>query len=187
VKEAPALFDRSKLEWMNGTYIRQIPVDDLVDLTLPFLESLVPAKDLLPNELYKIRPMIAMTQERMKTLAEAPEAIELFFEKSINPTSEELIQKKMDAASTASALETSLNIIRDFEPFEPEPLEIRFRSLATELDVKVGALFGSIRVATTARKVAPPLFDTMVTLGKETTIERIENAITTLTSGNGNS
>jgi len=187
VKEAPALFDRSKLEWMNGTYIRQIPVDDLVDLTLPFLECLVPAKDLLPNELYKIRPMIAMTQERMKTLAEAPEAIELFFEKSINPTSEELIQKKMDAASTASALETSLNIIRDFEPFEPEPLEIRFRSLATELDVKVGALFGSIRVATTARKVAPPLFDTMVTLGKETTIERIENAITTLTSGNGNS
>ncbi len=178
VKEAPAIFDRTKLEWMNGVYLRNLPVEDLVDAALPYLEaSSQLAHVAKPLDKEFLKPLMAMTQERIKSLMDAPEAIDLFFEDEIHPTPEELIQRKMDADSTVVALEAALSELRDFEPFDPEPMELRFRELAKELDIKVGAMFGSIRVATTARKVAPPLFDTIVALGRETSVTRIERAI----------
>ncbi|MCH8103363.1 MAG: glutamate--tRNA ligase [Chloroflexi bacterium] len=180
VKEAPAIFDRTKLEWMNGQYIRNLSLDSLTDAALPFLEKGLPAHVTRPVDRDRVRPLLAMTQERLKYLTEAPEQIELFFEDSISPAPEEIIQKKMDAASTAAALESSLQVLREFEPFEVEPLEARFRELAAELDLKVGALFGSIRVATTGRRIAPPLFDTIVALGRDKTISRTEAAIDSL-------
>ena len=165
---------------MTGQSIRNLSLDSLTDAALPFLEKGLPAHVTRPVDRDRVRPLLAMTQERLKYLTEAPEQIELFFEDSISPAPQEIIQKKMDAASTAAALESSLQVLRKFEPFEIEPLEARFRELAAELDLKVGALFGSIRVATTGRRIAPPLFHTLVALGREKTVSRMEAAVESL-------
>jgi len=185
VKEAPAIFDRTKLEWMNGVHIRNLAADQLTDAVIPFLEDPdrgLPADVVRPLDRVYVRSIVPMVQDRLRYLSEAPDLLGLFFEEEVAPTAAEIVQKKMDARGTVAMLETALDTLRGFEPFEAGLLEAHFRGLAAEMDVKVGAFFGSLRVALTARKVAPPLFDTMVALGRAKCLERIEHAIDTLES-----
>ena len=69
-----------------------------------------------------------------------------------------------------------LDLCRKVESFEPEPLESAYRALTAEIGLKAGQLFGTIRVAVTGRRVAPPLFDTMAAIGREKCMTRLENA-----------
>lgn len=180
IKEAAAIFDRTKLEWMNGLYIRSMDVGTLADAIVPFLEDRetgLPPSVPRPLDRAYVRGLTPMIQDRLKYLSEAPGLLDLFFEEEIDPGAESIIQRKMDAQATSRVLSAALDAMRDFEPFEPEALEHRFRELAQELDVKVGAFFGSIRVAVTGRKVAPPLFDTIVGLGRERCVVRLERAV----------
>ena len=180
VNESPAVFDPEKLQWMNGVYIRSMSGDDLARRLLPVLERglPVPAKRPLdPNYVRRLTPLI---HERLKLLSEAPDLLEFFYVEPPTPDRDALVQKGMDAPSAAAALRAALEVIESFEPFEPEPLEAGFRALAEKLSLKPGQLFGSIRVALTGRRVAPPLFDTMAALGKPRCVERITSAIAAL-------
>ena len=64
--------------------------------------------------------------------------------------------------------------------FDEESLENILRSLAMELGLNAGQLFSTLRMAITGRTASPPLFQTMVVLGKERCLERIAIAITKL-------
>ena len=66
---------------------------------------------------------------------------------------------------TIQALEISLERLRDLVLFDTESMENMLRPLAVELELKAGQLFGTLRVATTGRTAAPPLFQTMEVLG----------------------
>jgi glutamyl/glutaminyl-tRNA synthetase len=61
--------------------------------------------------------------------------------------------------------------------FKHDPLDAALRTAAQELGVKAGQMFQPIRVAVCGRKNAPPLFETLEVLGKETTLRRVEEAI----------
>ena len=67
--------------------------------------------------------------------------------------------------------------------FEADELEPPLRALAEERGWKVGDLFMAIRVAVTGRTATPPLFDTLVALGRERTLERLDRAIAALQEG----
>ena len=64
--------------------------------------------------------------------------------------------------------------------FDEESLDNTLRSVAMELGLTAGQLFGTLRVAITGRTAAPPLFQTMVVLGKERCLKRIASALTIL-------
>ncbi|MFH1929794.1 MAG: glutamate--tRNA ligase, partial [Chloroflexota bacterium] len=87
-----------------------------------------------------------------------------------------LVQKKMDRDSTAQALVAAEEALTRCMVFDEEELETILRPLAKELGLKVGQLFGVIRVAVTGKKVAPPLFGTLSVLGKKKVLERISRA-----------
>lgn len=183
LNDSPAVFDSEKLEWMNGVYIRQMPIDALADAVLPWLEKAVtPPWDRVPRPIdrARVRSLIPMVQERMKRLAEAPDLLSIFFEDEVSPARDAIIQKGMDARATAHVLKEAHALASSTQPFEPEPLEHAYRALAEKLGVKPGQLFGAIRVAITARSVAPPLFHTMSGLGRDRVITRLAMAITTL-------
>ena len=180
LNESPAVFDPEKLQWMNGVYIRNMPADDLAERLLPVLDRDLPAsveRPLDPDYVHRLTPLI---HERLKLLTEAPDLLEFFYVEPPTPTSEDLIQRRMDSSSTASALRAALEVIESFEPFEPDPLEAEFRALAERLSLKPGQLFGSLRAALTGRRVAPPLFDTMSALGRPRSTTRVTNAIAAL-------
>jgi glutamyl-tRNA synthetase len=74
-------------------------------------------------------------------------------------------------------LETALAELGELAGFTDESLENVLRPMAEKLEVKTGQLFGTLRSATTGKEVAPPLFQTMVVLGKERCIKRISEAL----------
>jgi glutamyl-tRNA synthetase len=184
---APSIFDVTKLEWMNGVYLRQLPVESLAELLLPELE----ATDGLPESISRpidrdyLTQLVPLVHERLKKIdrEEVSGMLAYFFQDEIELDPVEVVQKGMDEAATASALESSAAALESADPFEAEPLEVQFRELCVELDLKPRQLFGALRVALTARKVAPPLFDTMVALGRERSIARARRAASLLLHG----
>jgi len=177
---APSIFDVTKLEWMNGMYLRQMPAETLSELLLPELEASdgLPASVSRPLDRDFVTSLVPLVHERLKVIdrTELAEMLGYFFQDEIAVDPDEVVQKGMDGPATASALESAAVALESAEPFEAESLEEQFRALCGELDLKPRQLFGALRVSLTARKVAPPLFDTMVALGRQRSIDRVRRA-----------
>ena len=185
---APSIFDITKLEWMNGVYLRQLGVDALAELLLPELEADdgLPASISRPLDKVFVTELVPLIHERLKVIdrTEVSEMLSYFFEDEIELDPAEVVQKGMDEATTASALESAAVRLESAEPFEAESLEQQFRALCEELELKPRQLFGALRVSLTARRVAPPLFDTMVAIGRDRSVDRVRRAAGLL-SGTG--
>ena len=110
------------------------------------------------------------------TLSDAVEATDFLFAETVSPDPTQLIGKGMTEESTLAVLQQAEQIISTFEPFEAEPLEHAFREAAEAAGMKPGPFFTPLRVAVTGKTVSPPLFASIVALGREKTIERLKHA-----------
>jgi glutamyl-tRNA synthetase len=172
-----AIFNKEKLDWMNGVYIRSLSLEDFVQRSLPFLEKGLPAAVKRPLDIDYVRRMMPLVQERAKTLVEVPELVEFFFVDQPDYNTELLIDKKMTLESTIKTLEVSRQRLQLMNSFDQASLENLLRPLAEELGLKAGQLFGALRTAVTGRTATPPLFQTMAVLGKECCLKRIDAAL----------
>ena len=87
-----------------------------------------------------------------------------------------LIPKKMDSAGARAALAAAYDTLAQLGTWSEGQLEEELRALAEQRELKPGQLFGALRVAITGRTVAPPLFETLVALGKPRALVRIAAA-----------
>jgi glutamyl-tRNA synthetase len=175
-----AIFNREKLDWMNGVYIRKMTPDEFFEAVQPYLMMDISAGEaLISNEEY-VRAVLPLVQERAKTLADVPRLTRFFFELQLDLDLQTLIVTGMDVQSTRKALEVVRERLEKLEPFDENSLEALLRPLATELELKTGQLFGMLRVTATGETAAPPLFQTMAVLGKERCLRRIEAALAKL-------
>ncbi|HWP62196.1 MAG TPA: glutamate--tRNA ligase [Candidatus Binatia bacterium] len=179
VQKGGAVFDRERLLWLNGAWIRRLAVDDLVDRLLPFLERARDEGriDRCPtgDELAALMPVV---QERLPTLAAVVDLVGFLFVDELDVEPALLVPKRWDPATTVRALRAARRRIAELGAvsFEADELEPALRALAEEEGWKAGDLFMAIRVAVTGRTATPPLFDTLVALGFERTLERLDRA-----------
>ncbi len=176
VNRANAVFELQKLIWLNGVYIRSLTVDDLTDRTVPFLAE---AGMIDPDKVDRsyVRDAVALEQERLKNLAEAPSVLDFFFADDVTPEPKLLVAKKQSPSDSLDALERACDNLQSLEDWNLEHIEVCLRGLAADLGWKAGQLFMPIRVAITGKTATPPLFETMVVLGRERTLTRIRSAI----------
>ena len=172
---SPAAIDFKRLDYFNGAYIRKLAPEDLIQRLMPFYEKAGFQVDKATLE--KIIPLI---QVRLHTLDDAPEISGFFFVEHVNPDPNELVGKNMTIAESINAAQQSLKLLNTFSNFSPEVMENPLRELASKLELKVGQLFGILRVAITGQKVSPPLLESMEILGKDLVIHRLEKAINLL-------
>jgi glutamyl-tRNA synthetase len=172
-----AVFNRDKLEWMNGVYIRGLDAGDFARRALPFLEKGLPAAVTRPLDVDYVRRIMPLVQERTKRLTELPELTKFFFVDKLEYEPALLIAKNMTADGAIRALEDSLARLEGLPAFNEASLEGLLRPLAEELSLKAGQLFSVLRTAVTGETATPPLFQTMTVLGKERCLERIEKAL----------
>jgi len=177
VSKTAAIFNREKLEWMNGVYIRNLEPEEFVRRCLPFLKDDLPAEIKRPLSVDYVRQVMPLVQERVKYLSEIAGLTGYFFTEEIEYDAGLLIGKKMTAELTINALEVAREKLAVLDPFNEETLETLLRPLAVELELKTGQLFGALRTAVTGRTATPPLFQTMVVLGKEKCLHRIDVAL----------
>ena len=175
-----AIFNREKLDWMNGVYIRSLSTDDFAQRVLPFLEKHLPSQVKRPLSADYIREIVPLIQERARTLVEVAELAEFFFLDELEYDAGLLIGKNMDWSSAARALKAAGDGLEQLASFDTESLEALLRPMAVALGLKTGQFFGTLRVATTGRTAAPPLFQTMAVLGKERCRRRIAAALAML-------
>jgi glutamyl-tRNA synthetase len=166
-------FDLVKLQWLNGEHIRRMPVAELAEKLRGPLEKA--GFTINSDLLLRVTPLI---QERIKLLNDVVEAAGFFFGQDVTPESPaSLIPKKMDAAQTASALQSAYDTLAGLPDFAAQTQEDALRPLAEALGLNAGQLFGALRVAVTGKTVSPPLFETMEVLGREVALARIKKAI----------
>jgi len=179
VGTTPAIFSREKLDWMNGVYIRQLAPEDLAQRLLPFLVAarVLPVGDVPAETMAYLGNIVPLIRERIKKLTEAPEMVSFFLAERLAYDPLLLVPKGLTVAQTREHLAAVLDVLRGVGEWNAVQIEGPLRELAERLGVKTGQLFGALRVATTGRTAAPPLFATMAVLGRERTLARIQQAI----------
>jgi glutamyl-tRNA synthetase len=180
VNRAGAVFDRERLEWLNGQWIRRLPAPELIDRLRPFLQAELDAGriDWLPSD-DEVAALLPVLQERLPTLAAVGDIVGYLFVKDLDPDLAILVPKRWDAATTLTGLLAARQTIADVGRvcWEADEIEPPLRQLVEDRGWKAGDLFMAIRVAVTGRTATPPLFDTMVALGYERTLARLDRAI----------
>ncbi len=183
VNRAGAVFDRERLEWLNGQWIRRLDPDDLVERLRPFLQADLDVGriDRLPAD-GELRALLPVVQERLPRLGAIGELVGFLWLDDVISDPVTLVPKRWDAATTIDGLRAAREAIAAIGDvsYEADELEPPLRALAEARGWKAGDLFMAIRVAVTGRTATPPLFDTLVALGKERTLERLDRAMATL-------
>ncbi len=179
VNRAGAVFDRDRLEWLNGQWIRRLDPDDLAERLLPFLEAdaILGNIDRIPT-LDEVRTIVPLVQERLPVLGAIGEVAGFLFveEPPLDPAL--IVPKRWDAATTADGLAAARDAIaaNGEVSFDAQGLEATLRALAEARGWKAGDLFMAIRVAVTGRTATPPLFETLVALGYARALARLDRA-----------
>jgi glutamyl-tRNA synthetase len=176
VSRTAAIFNKEKLDWMNGIYIRALSLDEFAQKVMPYLERNLPPEAERPLDKDYLKRILPLVQERAKTLGEVTDLISFFYTDRMEYAPVDLIIKGSDQQATCNAFQLANEIIEK-TPFNAHDLEQEFRALAEKLTIKPGQLFTPLRIAMTGRTVSPPLFETMEALGKGRVQDRMNNAL----------
>ena len=183
VHKGGAVFDRERLEWLNGQWIRRLAPDDLIDRLRPFVEADLAAGRIewMPGD-EELRALLPVVQDRLPTLGAIGDLAGFLWVADVSVDAEILVPKRWDVATTRDGLIAARGAIESMGEvsFEADELEPRLRALAEERGWKAGDVFMAIRVAVTGRTATPPLFDTLVALGRERVLARLDRAIEVL-------
>ncbi|MBD5434003.1 MAG: glutamate--tRNA ligase [Treponema sp.] len=124
--------------------------------------------------LMKLMPLI---KERLKYLTDAAEMVRFLFTEPSVPPKTEIIPKKLDEAKTREVLERAKIFVEEIFNLSHEEAEERAKKHAEELGIKLGDFMMPIRMAATGSRVSPPLIGSILILGKERAIARIEKTL----------
>jgi glutamyl-tRNA synthetase len=172
INKTGAIFDVTKLDWMNGYYIRQMGVPELTARLMPYLKQAGLASE---GDREYVDRVVPLVQERIRKLSDIVEFKD-FFSDEIDYDSELLVAKGLTPERSLTALRAARERIAPLARWDHAALEEAVRPLAEELELKAGQLFGILRVAVTGKTAAPPLFETMEVLGRDRVMPRLESA-----------
>ena len=183
---ANAVYDRDKLLWMNGATIRRLSVDELARRLLPWLVAgdVLATADLGPDAFAHLAGIVALEQERLKTLAEAPDVLRFFYHDPAPADALDLMvrnryAKRHAPPELAAALDAALSDLRalDAGHWTVEHLERALDALGARLGWKRAELLMPVRIAISARAATPPLFETLAHLGQAATLRRLAGVL----------
>src|SRR4051794_2867116 len=164
VSKAPAVFDEQKLRWVNGRYLRELPLDDLTAR----LEAFTGRTGL--------RDAVAITQDKMSTLDEFWPLAGSFFDGPFDDPSAR--QKFLSTPDNRAALEDARGALEPLpEPWTTENVESALRGAVERTGRKPKQLFQPLRVALTGTTVSPGIFETVALLGRDDVLARVGNAL----------
>jgi len=179
VQKGGAIFDRARLEWLNGQWIRRLADDDLVDRLAPFLEAEWAAGRIDRNPgRDEIAALLPLVRERLPVLGAIGDLVGFLFSDAVELDPALLVPSRWERGTARAGLAAASRAIdaAGAAGFTVESLETTLRAVAEANGWKAGDLFMAIRVALTGRTATPPLFETMAALGRVRTLARLDRA-----------
>lgn len=180
VSKNPAVFDLQKLEWMNGVYIRELPVQDLYELALPYWQK----AGFLPDEVSPqakehAQRILEQLQSRIKLMADVVESAQFFFVDDY-PYQPEVVKKILAKPHTGAILEYVHGVVQDTPELDEEHVKPLFQVGMQKFGIKMGDLIQPLRVALTGTNISPGIYDVLELLGGEQVLARIERTLAML-------
>ena len=160
-----AVFDYDKLAWMNAQYMSREPLEEILGHAQPFLQE----HGLADQDPARLHPVVDLYRKRAHNVKELAEFIVPFFREEIDYPAE-LCQKFLKTEGLPEILEELASRYGALDPFDIEGTDQTLRALATEREIKAGPLIHPTRMALTASKAGPPLFDVVVAMGREASV-----------------
>jgi glutamyl-tRNA synthetase len=184
-----AIFDKNRLDWFNGIYIRRMTPEQLTDAALPFLLAGLPeeARIEATSDRDYLSRVLLLDQERIKTLKDVPELVSFFFIEQPEYDASLLQSKNLDAARSADLLKQLIPMLAELDTWEHEALLttlddfvtghgfIREKADGSRVPDR-GPVFMLIRVGVSGRRETPGLPEMLATLGKDSVLKRLEAA-----------
>jgi glutamyl-tRNA synthetase len=171
VGRASAIFDEQKLRWLNGRFMREMPLDE-------YTAAVARHVGREPDE--ALRAACEIAQEKAQTLNEVWPLISFLL---TEPETDEKAWKKVMREGSAELLASAREALAGADPFEPEGIERALEPVLSSSGVKPGKLYQPIRVAISGGSVSPGIFESLAVLGSERSLERIDRALERLDSG----
>lgn len=169
-QKSPATFDDVKLSWMNGEYIRKMPVGELLKQAEPFLKN----AGIVTNGGPSLEKAVSLEHEKYRRLTEIPGLIDFFYK----PV--EFTPKAMDKVLRQPGVKQILmGLAQDLgqaTPFTDKNLEQRVRKFCADRGLKTGQVFHPLRAACTGRTEGPTLFLMLEIMGRDMVISRLNSA-----------
>ncbi|HUW63930.1 MAG TPA: glutamate--tRNA ligase [Spirochaetia bacterium] len=177
-----AIYDLQKLTWLCAQYLRNLPLDEVVERALPFLAGagLVPENP-APEEMAYIRKVVDLVRTRVHTLAELAGSADYFFKDEFS-YEDKGVRKYFQKPGAADLLLKGREALAGAEPFDEAGTEKAYRDLIAELNISGGTLIHPTRLALTGRTVGPGLFDIVAALGRQRCLDRLAKAAEMATS-----
>lgn len=183
VTKKDAIFDKTKLDWMNGEYIQRMGASAWVDYAQPWLVEAGASKDdIATNHAWyeKVYPLIS---ERLARMDEIPEKLGyLFWGPQVHLDQKSVKKVLLKANARADeALKACRGVLADTSiPWECDPLQDACRALCEPMGLKPGKLFQPLRVAVCGNRVSPPLFESIELMKRDDILARIDKTYTSV-------
>ena len=178
VQKKSAIFDLTKLEWLNGQYISRTPPEELYALVKTDLDDRGLTAAAVGRD--RLRRAVAVQSERARTTLELAERVAIRFDASLirrDAKADKLMAKDPEGFRTAlRAVAERLSTIAEPD-WTPEGLETELRGLAEARSLSLGAVFQPIRVALTGQTVSEPANVLLELVGKDESLRRIRSAL----------
>jgi len=175
VNKAPAVFDPEKLLWMNGQYLMRMPADEIYPHLAPFLPG--------DTTLEGLRHAIELNKARGRTLKEIAAQLEPYLiDDAALEYEEEAAKKHLKGEDLGGRMSELHDVLAQTEPFDVTTTEAALRALAEAKGVSAAKLIHPLRLALTGRGASPGIFDVMIVLGKERTLNRLRRLVDRLSN-----
>ena len=170
----PAIFDTTKLLWMNGQYIRNIDANSFTAMAIDKISHNI-QRELFDNEKERLNKILPSVQERLETLNDLKPQIDFLLDEPFV-----MNQEDWDSVNSEEGQEYLMAVrekFKNLEEFTVETIETLMRDELKTIGVKPKIGFQIVRVSITGTKISPPLFESIFALGKNGVLARLAETI----------
>jgi glutamyl-tRNA synthetase len=173
-----AIFDPKKLEWMNGQHLSIMPLDQLEPTVTSALVAagMATPEELAANHDWYLK-LLDLLRIRSRVIDDIVRQAGPYFQDAIEYDPEAVAKQWKDREGAAKILEATIAALQGVEGWEEPPLDTALRTLGETLGISAGKVFQPLRVALTGLTVSPGIFDVLIMLGRERSLQRLKTAV----------
>lgn len=177
VSKTGGIFDKDKLDWVNGHYIRSSSIERITDLAIPYLLEAGFIDEVVVNENYEwLKVLVDTVKESLATVMEITEKVKFIFEDEVEPSEESEIEL-LKGEQVPLLFKTIIEELNKVEEIDYEYAKTFMKTIQKASGIKGKALFMPTRVAITGSEHGPEMVNILFLLGKDKIIKRVSKII----------
>ncbi|MEP6778613.1 MAG: hypothetical protein ABJC26_01895, partial [Gemmatimonadaceae bacterium] len=178
LQKKAAIFDHTKLEWMNGQHLAHDSIESVESFVFPALEraGLTTAAELSARHDW-YRALLELLRVRGRTIDELVKLAVPYFRDAVEYEPEAVAKQWKDPATSRDILAAVQTRLQTVSNWDLATLEENLRKLAEELGISTGKIFQPLRVALTGQSASPGIFEVLLYVGRERSLARLSAAV----------